>query len=40
MDVGFREEEDLLRATCRQFLEEEAPIREVREVGEMGETSR
>ena len=40
MDFGFSEEQDMLRTTCRQFLEEEAPMGKVREMGEAGRFDR
>jgi hypothetical protein len=36
VDFGFSEEPDPLRETCRQFLEEEAPMQKLRELGEAG----
>ncbi len=40
MDFGFNEEQDMLRETCRQFLNREAPMLRVREMGEAGRFDR
>ena len=40
MDFGFNEEQDMLRDTCRQFLEQEAPLARMREMGENGRFDR
>jgi len=40
MDFGFSEEQDMLRETCRQFLEQEVPLLRVRELGEAGRFDR
>lgn len=37
MDFGFTEEQDLLRAEVRKFLDESCPIPEVRRIAESGE---
>ena len=36
MDFAFNEEQEMLRESCRQFLNQEAPMLRVREMGEAG----
>ncbi len=40
MDFGFSEEQEMLRGTCRKFLEEQVPIERARTLGESGRFDR